>query len=72
MIIDELLNRVRFDKILLWKTMVLLLAMYVGSIAGAPSFVNVPGATFTMGRKGAVAAGARIMDDPNLTLTDGK
>ena len=52
--------------------MVLLLAMYIGSVAGAPSFVNVPGATFTMGRKGAVAAGARIMDDPNLTLTDGK
>ena len=32
----------------------------------------VPGATFTMGRRGAAAAGARVMDDPNLTFIEGK
>lgn len=35
-------------------------------------FVAVPQGTFIMGRKGSPAAGARIMDDPNLTLAPGK
>merc|ERR1711871_518204 len=36
-----------------------------------PQFVAVPKGTFVMGRKGSPSAGARIMDDPNLTLTPG-